>query len=76
MHGGGGERADPVTELLHGHLLLVKVEPEFSLVVEILELGNIKTLCIFSVELGRDFLFGIVEFLEKWWLWIVLLYVP
>ena len=52
--GIGGELADTLTELLHGHLVLVKVEAELSLVVDVALLLKVELAGILGDELLGD----------------------
>lgn len=59
------KRRDTVTELLHGHLVLVELEAVERLVVEVLKLGQVEVLGVLCVQLGRHLIRGVVQLLQK-----------
>ena len=55
------ELGDALTQLVHGHGVLVEVEAEERFVGEVGLLLDVERLCVVGVELLRDVVCGIVE---------------
>lgn len=64
-NGVSSELADTLTELLDGHLVLVEVEAEESLIVDVGLLLEVQSSGLLSVELLGDGLLGVEELLEQ-----------
>lgn len=64
-NGVSSELADTLAELLDGHLVLVEVEAEESLIVDVGLLLEVQSSGLLSVELLGDGLLGVEELLEQ-----------
>ena len=64
-NGISSEFRDTLAELLGGHLVLVEVEAEGSLVVDVALLLDVERAGVGSIELLRDGVGGVVELLEE-----------
>lgn len=60
-----GKLGDTLTQLLHGHLLLVEVEAEQRLVVQVGALGDVQLGGRGRVQLLGDGLLGVVQLLQQ-----------
>lgn len=63
--GISGELGDTLAELLGGHLVLVEVEAEGSLVVDVALLLNVERVGVGGIELLGDGVGGVVELLKE-----------
>lgn len=63
--GIGSELADTLAELLNGHLVLVEVEAEVSLVRDVRLLLNVEGACRAGLELLGNSLLGVLELLQQ-----------
>jgi hypothetical protein len=63
--GVGSELGDTITELLDGHLVLVEVEAEESLVVDVRLLLDVETGGLGGIELLGDVVVGVEEVLKQ-----------